>query len=483
MATHILPIVSAQCTPNGLSNLIVVMLMRALPLCTYAVTENSAGTTVRTELHPRVAMSLSVCALLHLLLLLLFVSTPSARKCACCCLPRCLRCGNARPHLRRVRIQPGEVEFHCSLCGRVLRGNSSNAHGHMSTHGVDDCCVWYEDENECRHRNVERPTSRPYDGPGACRYSAQKAAADKSEDQKDEEEPKEKEEERAMDSASEDDMERSDSSSSDASTDCLDSDSHSSSSHSLNFTSDSEGGEEELSTEEHKGEDEDEGMTLDDGAIPSSAVHGHTRRVPAFNIAIHPRRPPEAQPPSNYIDNLPPLPSASPSLALMQEPAAAVILRHSAAPASPTSQLSTPSLSSDGLLSPREAYSSDRSIDSQGSQATHFALGDMQLDEDDEEVKVAETHHSQPAFRLPHSAQQDNNNNPFVLPPEASASASTAHASSVDEPLAMLEPAVGQWRASNEPQPPAGWPWVYLDIDGRSHYWSDEAGMYLPVHF
>ena len=57
------------------------------------------------------------------------------------------------PCLFRWNVQPGEVRFECSICGRVLGGNSSNSHLHMlKEHGVDDPCVVWLDTGKSTHR-------------------------------------------------------------------------------------------------------------------------------------------------------------------------------------------------------------------------------------------------------------------------------------------------------------------------------------------
>ena len=57
------------------------------------------------------------------------------------------------PCLYRWNVQPGEVRFECSICGRVLGGNSSNSHLHMlKEHGVDDPCVVWLDTGKSTHR-------------------------------------------------------------------------------------------------------------------------------------------------------------------------------------------------------------------------------------------------------------------------------------------------------------------------------------------
>ena len=70
------------------------------------------------------------------------------------------QCIPSRPYLKRHRVKSGVVHHHCSACGKVFVGNSSNAILHMRTHQVDDPCVWYMDEEKCKHRRTNKKKSK-----------------------------------------------------------------------------------------------------------------------------------------------------------------------------------------------------------------------------------------------------------------------------------------------------------------------------------
>ena len=57
------------------------------------------------------------------------------------------------PCLYRWNVLAGEVRFRCSICERVLGGNSSNSHLHMAKeHAVDNPCVVWLDKGKSTHR-------------------------------------------------------------------------------------------------------------------------------------------------------------------------------------------------------------------------------------------------------------------------------------------------------------------------------------------
>ncbi len=63
-------------------------------------------------------------------------------------------CGvEGAPCIYRWSVQPGEVRFECSVCHKMLGGNSSNSHLHMlKEHGVSDPCVVWLDTWRSTHR-------------------------------------------------------------------------------------------------------------------------------------------------------------------------------------------------------------------------------------------------------------------------------------------------------------------------------------------